>query len=145
MVPQLLEVNYGPDNERICKYYPDFYNDAFAVLFLDEDKNHSVVRLVWSVQLHTPTSSTQCNDQCAAHFVGMSWAYSQFELACSPSIAKNYRFLHMPRALNLTKDAYSYTHSCEQLAIARYAIFSVDVTACAKLYHMHSCEQCNAE
>ena len=47
MVPQLLEVNYSPDNERICKYFPDFYNDAFTVLFLDDGSNHSVIKLVW--------------------------------------------------------------------------------------------------
>ena len=45
MVPQLLEVNYSPDNEQICKFI-FFYKDAFAVLFLDDDSNHSVMKLV---------------------------------------------------------------------------------------------------
>ena len=34
--PVLLEVNYSPDCQRACDYYPDFYNDVFAYLFLNE-------------------------------------------------------------------------------------------------------------
>lgn len=36
--PLLLEVNYNPDTTKICKWSPSFWNDALAVLFLDEDK-----------------------------------------------------------------------------------------------------------
>lgn len=35
MQPKLLEVNYTPDCQRACQYYPDFYNDIFKLLFLD--------------------------------------------------------------------------------------------------------------
>lgn len=36
MQPKLLEINWTPDCERACKYYPDFYNDIFACLFLND-------------------------------------------------------------------------------------------------------------
>ncbi|KAJ8898299.1 hypothetical protein PR048_003659 [Dryococelus australis] len=34
--PKLLEMNWTPDCQRACLYYPQFYNDVFALLFLDE-------------------------------------------------------------------------------------------------------------
>lgn len=37
--PKLLEVNWIPDCERACLYYSDFYNDIFALLFLNEMKD----------------------------------------------------------------------------------------------------------
>lgn len=36
--PKLLEINWTPDCQRACEYYPNFYNDIFELLFLDEDK-----------------------------------------------------------------------------------------------------------
>ncbi|XP_013135761.1 PREDICTED: tubulin--tyrosine ligase-like protein 12 [Papilio polytes] len=37
MEPKLLEINWMPDCQRACVYYPDFYNDIFSVLFLDKE------------------------------------------------------------------------------------------------------------
>lgn len=34
--PQLLEINWMPDCQRACEYYPNFYNDIFQLLFLDK-------------------------------------------------------------------------------------------------------------
>ena len=39
MQPILLEVNFAPDCKRACEYYPDFYNNIFRCLFLNESKN----------------------------------------------------------------------------------------------------------
>lgn len=39
MQPKLLEVNWAPDCQRACEYYPDFYDDVFGLLFLDEEKD----------------------------------------------------------------------------------------------------------
>lgn len=33
--PKLLEINWVPDCQRACDYYPDFYNDIFKLMFLD--------------------------------------------------------------------------------------------------------------
>jgi hypothetical protein len=33
MQPRLLEMNFGPDCTRACKYHPFFWNDVFHMLF----------------------------------------------------------------------------------------------------------------
>lgn len=41
--PLILEINYGPDCDRACQYYPEFYDDIFNLLFkskLDTSKFH---------------------------------------------------------------------------------------------------------
>ncbi|XP_055678285.1 tubulin--tyrosine ligase-like protein 12 [Lutzomyia longipalpis] len=43
--PKLLEVNWMPDCQRACEYYPDFYNDVFKLLFLDQE-NFDVFRSI---------------------------------------------------------------------------------------------------
>merc|ERR1712071_349156 len=43
--PQLLELNWAPDCNRACVYYPEFFNDVFSVLFLDETQDKNVVLL----------------------------------------------------------------------------------------------------
>lgn len=35
--PKLLEINWIPDCQRACEYYPQFFNDIFKLLFLDEN------------------------------------------------------------------------------------------------------------
>ena len=32
MVPQMLEINFNPDNQRACKYHPEFYNHCLTAL-----------------------------------------------------------------------------------------------------------------
>lgn len=39
--PKLLEMNFVPDCKRACEYYPEFFNDVFKLLFLD-DVNENV-------------------------------------------------------------------------------------------------------
>ncbi|XP_036617053.1 tubulin--tyrosine ligase-like protein 12 [Trichosurus vulpecula] len=46
MQPQILEVNFNPDCERACKYHPNFFNDVFSALFLDETKNCHVTCII---------------------------------------------------------------------------------------------------
>ncbi|XP_017025140.1 tubulin--tyrosine ligase-like protein 12 [Drosophila kikkawai] len=41
MRPQLLEINWTPDCKRACDYYPEFFNDIFRLLFLDEENDES--------------------------------------------------------------------------------------------------------
>lgn len=41
--PKILEVNWMPDCARACNYYPDFFNDIFKLLFLDQP-NEEVFR-----------------------------------------------------------------------------------------------------
>lgn len=43
--PKLLEINWMPDCKRACDYYPDFYNDIFKLLFLNE-ANDGVFRKI---------------------------------------------------------------------------------------------------
>ncbi|KAG7169029.1 tubulin--tyrosine ligase-like protein 12 [Homarus americanus] len=45
MQPQLLEVNFNSDCKRACEYYPEFFNDIFSVMFLDEVEGHNVAIL----------------------------------------------------------------------------------------------------
>ncbi|KAF4526216.1 hypothetical protein B566_EDAN001901 [Ephemera danica] len=41
--PKLLEINWMPDCQRACQYYPDFFNDIFCVLFLDQTQGKNVI------------------------------------------------------------------------------------------------------
>ncbi|KXJ70481.1 hypothetical protein RP20_CCG023429 [Aedes albopictus] len=46
MQPKILEVNFTPDCKRACEYYPDFYNDVFNLLFLDQENVDVFRRIV---------------------------------------------------------------------------------------------------
>jgi len=43
--PQLLEINFGPDCDRACRYYPNFYNDIFSLLFRREENDDVFCKL----------------------------------------------------------------------------------------------------
>ncbi len=43
--PMLLEVNFGPDNSRISKLYPNFINESFAALFYEDFSSGNIVQL----------------------------------------------------------------------------------------------------
>lgn len=45
IAPKLLEVNWTPDCKRACEYYPEFYNDIFKLLFLNQT-NDNVFRKI---------------------------------------------------------------------------------------------------
>ncbi|XP_055549385.1 tubulin--tyrosine ligase-like protein 12 [Wyeomyia smithii] len=45
MQPKILEVNFTPDCKRACEYYPDFYNDVFNLLFLDQENSDTFRRI----------------------------------------------------------------------------------------------------
>jgi len=36
IVPQLLEVNFNPDNQRACQYHPEFYNHCLKTLLCED-------------------------------------------------------------------------------------------------------------
>jgi tubulin--tyrosine ligase-like protein 12 len=40
--PMICEINYMPDCKRACQYHPNFFNDVFNVLFLNESDNSNV-------------------------------------------------------------------------------------------------------
>jgi len=39
--PKLLEINFGPDTDRACIYDPNYYDNVFTVLFLNEKEGAS--------------------------------------------------------------------------------------------------------
>ena len=43
MVPQILEINWGPDCKRATEYYPEYFNDVFSTLYLDDPKNSTLL------------------------------------------------------------------------------------------------------
>ena len=45
MQPKLLEVNWGPDCKRACDYYPEFFDNIFSTLFLDDPNGQNVTLL----------------------------------------------------------------------------------------------------
>lgn len=46
MVPKILEVNWGPDCKRACDYYPEFFDNVFSTLYLDEPEGQNVTELL---------------------------------------------------------------------------------------------------
>lgn len=43
MIPQILEINWGPDCERACSYYPEYFDDVFNTLYLDKPRNATLL------------------------------------------------------------------------------------------------------
>ena len=42
MQPVICEVNFTPDCDRACKYHPNFINDIFSALFMDDIEGRPV-------------------------------------------------------------------------------------------------------
>ena len=42
MVPKILEVNWGPDCKRACEFYPEYFDNVFSTLFLEEVEGQNV-------------------------------------------------------------------------------------------------------
>jgi len=36
---KILEATFSPDCKRACKFNPEFFNEVFGCLFLNEEKN----------------------------------------------------------------------------------------------------------
>jgi len=45
IVPKLLEFNFTPDCQRACDYYPEFFNNVFSTLILDDCDGQHVTLL----------------------------------------------------------------------------------------------------